>query len=1044
MYAFVGHRQHPSGIRYAWRRLLQGIGFVMLATLATAKELPQYGVRHYDRLDGLSASTILEVAQTRDGYLWVGTYDGLNRFNGVEFQVFSRANTPGLKSDNITSICQTQDGVLWIGTLGKGVVGFTDSSLKQTKKGSELPEEVVNDLIEDAQGRLYAATRSGLYCYDASGQWKTIDASGVLEGISIEQLALDEKDRLLMATGRGIFRREGSQIALLDPAIPTDIQIQGFVYHPETGLWFGTFRSGLFHYSEGRLEHFTTENGLSSNAIGDLVFDADGNLWIGGWEGISRYEHGNFSHYRIKGQMVFAMYADLEGGMWVGTYLQGLFRFGDTRFSSFSKNEDYDESIVGRAVIELEGRLVVGANMGIFKIKNGHLDKDANFDELDEVMIRTLKPASDGGVWVASHTNGIAKMYPDGSVMKWGLEQGLSSVTNRCVLETRDGTVWIAGDKGLQWMKDGKIQNFAAIQGLPVLSLHELHDGALFVAMDGDGFYIIRGESLTHFTKKDGLSSDIVFFALEDESGDLWITMSDGGIAYFHEDSIHLLTDEDGLPRDSIFYLIDDGRGSYWMACNSGIYSINKAELHARAKGGTLIPHSNQYDKSDGITSGGVTSVTHPYLDAAGELWFPTTQGLVSVNPDSLSLQAKAPPKARIESFATETHDYSIHESAPVRIPPDTKRFTFTYAALSFDSAENARYRVMMEGFDKEFTEIGNRMEYSYTNLPPGHYTFRVNAANREGPWSEASDAISFVLEPYFYQTPLFLISSILGGLFFISVLIWRRTTQSRRRERLLQQMVEQRTADLKQASLDAEQANQSKGYFLASISHEVRNPMNGIVGITELLLSSDLTEDQRKYLHIVRNSSQSLLTILNDLLDYSKIDSNRLQLEHIPFSIQSMIEETLGLQEQHIREKSLTVSISIDPDLPDTVIGDPLRHRQVLNNLISNAIKFTEKGSVTISVQLEKADAHQLRVKFSVKDTGIGISETARQRLFKAYEQGETSVARTHGGTGLGLAICRSLVELMGGEIWVQSTLGHGSDFQFTSILERPAADSC
>jgi len=1008
----------------------------MFVRSAGSKELAQYGVRHYDRQNGLSASSVLEIQQTRDGYLWIGTYDGLNRFDGVTMRVFNRENTPQLESENITSIYQTKDGVLWIGSMGKGVKGYLDSNLKHPKPGSLLPDLIVNDLIEDTEGSLFMATRTGLYVFQ-NETWKLLPLVENDPSCNIISLAIGDEGELLAATVAGIYVWKNGTSRLLDDQIPKDIKVQGFAFARGDGLWIGTFRSGLYHWKGGTLEHFTTEEGLLNDNIGDLVFDPSGHLWIGGREGVSILKNGAFSHYRMPGHMIYSLEPDSEDGMWIGTYLQGLYRFGDTKFSSYTNSNHTEVSVIGRAIIEWQGILLIGTNLGIFELKNGYLEKSPIFDALDKVLIRSIEPASDGGLWIASHTDGIIKVFPNRTLRFYSKEEGLSSVTNRSVIEAKDGTVWIGGDAGLQFMRDGEIRDFAEIQGHPVLSIHELKDGGIVVTMDSDGFYIIRDNGLEHYTKADGLNSDIVFYAHEDENGDLWVSMSDSGIGFLHEGHLSMLQSEDGIPHDSIFYILDDHRGNFWMACNSGIYSVDKAQLQQRVKGRAIIPHSIQYDKMDGITSGGVTSVTHPYLASDGQIWFPTTQGVVSVNPVQLSSRTMV-PRVIIESFDTELEKFEIDKDDPIEVNAGTRRFTFSFTGLSFESGEKTRYRVRMNGFDKEFITIGNRREYAYTNLPPGHYTFEVNVDDSEGNWSDSTDSVSFILKPHFYQTWVFIVS--MGLLFLISgiVISLLRIDRVRKRQQLLQRLVDQRTADLKKATIDAEQANESKSYFLASVSHEVRNPMNGIVGISELLLDSNLDDLQKKYVNIIRNSSQTLVTILNDLLDYSKIDSDKLQLEKIPFSVQSIINESLDLQEANIREKSLSLSVDVDMDIPELLSGDPLRHRQVLNNLISNAVKFTEKGGIDILVSIMEQTDESIELCFSVKDSGIGISDEAQNRLFKVYEQADSSTARTHGGTGLGLAICRSLVELMEGRIWVESEPGIGSTFLFTSRLAK------
>ena len=963
---------------FALGSILLGVltaGF-LVGNSAFSKDLAQFGIQHYDQEQNLSTSTILEILQTQDGYLWVGTYDGLNRFNGVEFKVFYQNDTPNLPSDNITRLYQTRDGVFWVAMLGKGIQGFLDANLTQVQNGSRLPALHVTDLKEDNMGRLYAATREGLYRFEDE-QWSLVDLEFQGKNPAIVAIAIDEEDRLYLATDSGICIWDGQHCAYLHPDIPEDISVRGFIYSKHQGLWFGTFKQGLFHFQDSKLEHYTSENGLLHNEIGDVTFDSSGNLWVGGREGISFFKNGHFTHNHLRGQMIYSLCHDTEGGMWAGTYLQGLYRFGDTTFSSYTNVDSKEESIVGRAITELDSRMLIGTNMGIYELRDGYLEKSKEYDELAGVMIRALKPASDGGVWVATHTDGIAKLHANGEVDFIGIEEGLTSVKNRCILESRDGKLWIAGDVGLQYIQDGNIHDYKEIQGRPILSLHELRDGTIAVATDDDGLYLIHPDSLEHFGTEDGMNSNIIFYVFEDDEGGLWVTMSDSGIAYIRNGELRMLRAEDGIPHDSVFYIVDDHKGFLWMASNSGIYSIEKAPLFQEVREGSKItPIMTRYDRTDGITSGGVTSISHPYTSKSGEIWFPTSQGVVSVDPQRLE-GFPVPPRTVIESFATETQNFDLLKDTTIEIPAGAKRFTFKYSGLSMKSGKKTHFRVFLEGYDKDYVEVEDHREFAYTNLPPGTYTFHVNAATPNGKWSGHYASITFTLKPHIWETLLFqvilMVTSILLVLLFIGV----RLKEIRKRHELLEKTVDERTSQLQKAVTEAKAANESKSYFLASVSHEIRNPMNGVIGIAELLKGTHLSETQKEYVDLIHTSSQTLLTILNDLLDYSRMDLNKLQLESIPFSIRQLIDETVALQQLKIQEKSLTIRAMIDPDLDQFVIGDPLRHRQVLHNLISNAVKFTEQGSIEIRVAPLPAspDSQHMDISFSVSDSGIGIS---------------------------------------------------------------------
>jgi signal transduction histidine kinase len=413
-------------------------------------------------------------------------------------------------------------------------------------------------------------------------------------------------------------------------------------------------------------------------------------------------------------------------------------------------------------------------------------------------------------------------------------------------------------------------------------------------------------------------------------------------------------------------------------------------------------------------------------------------------------------------------------------------RLEFSFTAPTFADPERIEFRYMLEDFDKEWIDAGRRRTAYYTNIPHGRYRFKVQAG-RGGSWTTIGPELTLVLEPHYYETlPFYTLVAVLllnlGGAIYaarvkhlkasrarLMKLVDERTAALRESEHQLRMSrdeleirVRKRTEDLMQANRAlqeeiavrssteqqlilakeaAEAASRAKSEFLANMSHEIRTPINGIIGMTEISLSTELLPEQREYLEIVKTSADSLLRIVNDILDFSKVEAGKLTLDNTEFGLRQCVQEVVRSVSLRAKQKDLYLKLQFLPSVPDGVIGDPLRLRQVILNLLDNAIKFTKVGGLFVSVALEDLSAEYARIRFAVADTGIGIPFEKQKTIFEAFCQADSSSTRRYGGTGLGLTISSQLAEMMGDSLRVESIPGSGSTFHFTAQFELSAA---
>ena len=935
------------------------------SALDPSKAPTQYVLDSWGPKEGLPEHSILDIAQTADGYVWLATQGGLVRFDGITFKVFDESRGTGFTQSLAWSIAPSRDGSLWVGGYGTGILRYRDGRLQPAFPVPSDPGVWAGRTTAYGHITLHEARDGALWA--AANEW-------------------------------GVVRVRDGRVELKLPVL----QVRGMFEDTDGTMWIGTWRDGLVRIRGDEVAHFGPKDGLAGPAVAALARTRDGTLWIGGREGLTSFRDGRFRVERraaeVCGGEVKALLEDRDGNLWIGTATGGLCRHRDGVFSARRRIHGLSDDEITALHEDEEGGIWIGLRGSLDRMRDTSFAMFTSVEGLPvDALVQTC-PARAGGLWLGTYGGGLAHLS-DGRVRVYDRRHGLPHLYVGALHESADGTVWFGTgsdelcrlrgerasclDTGRRYVKSIGEDERGILVGLSRAGLYrvegtrvvpyrapsgeEIHeqfvnmihpgrDGTLWLATSA-GLLAVRADGITAWREKDGLPAAGVQ-SLHEDGDTLWLGTG-GGLVRLKGGRLSAYAGQPGLYESPIVSVIEDASGHLWLSSNKGTVRASKSELHAFAEGRQPRVATRLFGAVDGLR---LVELRGPTIlrgsrTSDGRLWFPTPRGLGTVHPERLVIDRRPPP-VFVDEVLIDGREASA--SADMEVPAGADNIEIHYTALAYTAADRARFRYRLFGFDREWIDAGTRRVAQYTKLPPGTYRFQVRAANHHGVWNDEGASLQLRQVPQAHQTVWFRILMLAAGALLLLAGhrfgVRRLLADIERRkqvEQALRRAEEQVTAALRE-----------KEVLLREIHHRVKNNFQIIISLLNLQSTATKASPAQQVLRDSQDRVRSMALVHEQLY---ATELARIDARSYVRSLVSSLSHSYGGSERRVRTQLEVddVALGIDAAVPAGLL---------LNELVSNALKhaFPEglTGEISIELRKEASGGFLLRVS----DDGIGL----------------------------------------------------------------------